>query len=575
MRDNPTLKQRKAPKETSGRSQNGSSSRRYTSRTGRNGSGSANVNANAVNKGGLPAWTWMILGALLLAGFVYVDHMTHESLHRKAQSLNNGSGPAELNNFNRLLDKFTNGNANGNGSGGTNKANGNGGINNSQDNKSKADVHAESAQEVAMHALKSSIYEDTSLIGADGRRSHLIFSTDCSEFQHWQSYLMFHSALKVNQPGSVTRIASGCSDEEAISIRKWHREHITKKMGGRFFLHLTPHFSNVKDADGQTIGDYKFFNKPFGLLHWLEHGIGFDNGDSSGPLKNEDDVVILIDPDMVLLRPITGDFSKERDVVIGKRHLENRRFKVEHGSPFAQKYGFGSQWRTFNLHDIAGADSPAKLVSQKDGGSFYPVGPPYLGTVRDMHSIAEKWTEFVPRVHKEYPYLLAEMFAFCIAAAHLELPHQIVDSLMISNTNGDGPGGEGWPMLDAIPAGELCDFAKKPDHEKYAIPSVIHYCQRYAIQEWFFGKRKMDKQFFTCDSPLMEEPPSDIVPSSDWKMPPGGTRKDLTPIVAKKEGFMVCGVIGALNDAATFYKKHHCPEGEGNMSKTLNLATKK
>eukprot|EP01083_Nonionella_stella_P083650 231356_1 len=104
MRDNPTLKQRKAPKAASGRSQNGSSSRRYTSRAGRNGSGSA----NAVNKGGLPAWTWMMLGALLLAGFVYVDHMTHESLHRKAQSLNNGSGSSELNNFNRLLDKFTN-----------------------------------------------------------------------------------------------------------------------------------------------------------------------------------------------------------------------------------------------------------------------------------------------------------------------------------------------------------------------------------------------------------------------------------------------------------------------------------
>ena len=28
-------------------------------------------------------------------------------------------------------------------------------------------------------------------------------------FQHWQSYLFFHAALKVKQPGYITRIASG------------------------------------------------------------------------------------------------------------------------------------------------------------------------------------------------------------------------------------------------------------------------------------------------------------------------------------------------------------------------------
>ncbi len=499
----------------------------------------------------MTATSWLILAPLLLFGFIYVDHMTHNSLHRKA-----------------MVHHHENEKIHHDGQGGN--------IDSGNEGKSNSD--GLTFQEAAMHALKTTAYEDPTLVAGDGVRYHLIFSTDCSEFQHWQSYLMFHSAFKVDQPGTITRIASGCSNEEAVKARQWHQEHISSVMGEQFLLHLTPHFSGVKDADGNTIGDYKFFNKPFGLLHWLEHGIGFDDSDSHGEdgngrrkLNNDGDVVILIDPDMVLLRPITGDFSNDRDVVIGKRHNKDRRMKVEHGSPFAQKYGFGTQWRTFNLHEIAGEDSPSKKVSQGDGGTFYPAGPPYLGTVRDMHAIAEKWSEFVPRVHKEYPYLLAEMFAYCIAAAHLELPHQIIDSLMVSNTSG---GGEGWPMVDALPRENHCEIARKHKHEDYPVPSVIHYCQRYAIKEWFFGKRKMEKDFFTCESPLMEEPPNNIVEVSDYKAPYGGGRKELDERAVQREGFMVCGVLAALNDAGTFYKEHHC-NGNGNMAKTLNLNPQK
>lgn len=36
---------------------------------------------------------------------------------------------------------------------------------------------------------------------------HIIFSTACSEYQDWQSIVLFHSAILVKQPGPVTRIA--------------------------------------------------------------------------------------------------------------------------------------------------------------------------------------------------------------------------------------------------------------------------------------------------------------------------------------------------------------------------------
>jgi len=406
----------------------------------------------------------------------------------------------------------------------------------------------------------------------DGQHYHLIFSTDCSSFQHWQSYLMFHAAYTVNQPGYVTRIASGCSNEEGEEAMKWHKEHVEATMGSRFKLHLTPHFSNVKNDMGESVGDYKFFNKPFGLKHWMENGefMGFDPNDPT-KMKNEDTIIILIDPDMILLRPITGDFSNDRDIIMGSRRKKTRKFKVEHGVPFAQTYGLGTQWRTFNLSEIAGEDSPAKEVSQEDGGLFYPVGPPYLATARDMHSIAIKWTEFVPRVHKEYPHLLAEMFAFCIAAAHLKLPHQLIDSLMISNA---GAGGEGWPFVKELPQEETCAFAKNVDHDKYPVPSVIHYCQRYFIgEEWFFAKRAMDKDFFNCGKPLMELPPDDVASLYTYGKAPGGQRKEYSTDMAKYNSFVVCGATSALNRAGRFFKKNHCPNDP--LEYTYNLAGRK
>ena len=406
------------------------------------------------------------------------------------------------------------------------------------------------------------IISSDELVADDGVLYHLIFSTDCSEFQHWQSYMLFHSAYKVNQPGTITRIASGCSDDEMIKAQNWHDEHVSKVMGERFKIHLTPHFSGVKDEKtGETVGDYKFFNKPFGLRHWMEHSDGNING-------NEDAVVILIDPDMVLLRPITGDFSNDRETVVGKRAAVNRKFKVEHGSPFAQTYGLGAQWRKFNLDEIAGSDSPAKKVTQQEGGTYYPVGPPYIATVRDMYQISLKWTEFVPRVHKEYPYLLAEMYAFCIAAAHLELPFQLIDSLMISNTDASG---EGWDLVDALPHEGVCEFAKKPDHAAHAVPSVIHLCQRYYVGDWFFAKRRMEKNFFECDHALMEEPPADVVLESNYIRPPGSDKQQVDVKRRQREGFTVCGIIGALNEASLFYKKHHCGDS-ANYEYTLNLA---
>jgi hypothetical protein len=385
------------------------------------------------------------------------------------------------------------------------------------------------------------------------------------------SLLVFFTAMKVRQPGHVTRIVSGCDPEEAEAMTAWFDRSV-RFMSKRFHIHLTPKFSEVKNEDGKVIGDYKFFNKPYGLKHWLERFelIGFHT--STGTFDHSDDIVILIDPDMILMRPITKDFSDARETLIS----ENRRqhllsTEVKHGVPFGQTYGLGTQWKKFDLDEIAGKDSPAKKVTNEEGKLYYPVGPPYIGTVTDMYQIAVKWSEFVPRVHAQYPHLLAEMYAFCIAAAHLGLRHMLIDSLMASNP---GTGGEAWELVDRIPSEEVCEFAQNPDNSKYSVPSVLHMCQRYSVGlDWFFGKHKIPNDIYDCSTPLFLEPPSNLALLYDYKWPPNAKAKTpLSPKLIKHNAFMVCGLTRALNDAAIFHKTATCPPGTANLERSRTVA---
>jgi hypothetical protein len=442
---------------------------------------------------------------------------------------------------------------------------------------------------------------------------HIIFSTDCSGYQHWQSYLLYFSAMRVGQPGKVTRIASGCKDKEREELIEWHKKHVTPMSPlnepNKYTLHLTPHFSAVKDDSGKVVDDYEFFNKPFGLLHWLEnyddsrdkYGISYstDNDPKNTPsLKlDPDDIVILLDPDMVLLRPITQDFTPTKYY---KPKFTSRKQSevtmVSHGHPFGQDYGFGSSWAELNLTRITGsATSPALKVSNQDAHMKYAVGPPYVATASDMYKIAQKWAEFVPRTYKEYPYLLAEMYAYCIAAADLQLPHVNVASLMVSgHTISDT---EGWDFLEGIPSEDICRFGafvivkafeKSREENLMAdkgfsnavakFPHVLHICQRYMVGEWFFGKRKLPHDYFSCESPILVTPPDNLGFAFKYRVRPGDPRDQhisLDPHEMKASSFMICSISKALQDAAVYFKASHCSNGttirKVNWRQELNL----
>jgi hypothetical protein len=193
---------------------------------------------------------------------------------------------------------------------------------------------------------------------------HIIFSTSCSTFQDWQSYVFFHEALVSGQPGTVTRIVSGCNEEEEMAARTVFQEQIEPMAPGRFKIHFTPDFSHVKEGV-----KFPYFNKPFGTKHWLENAMGYPDN----PV-DEDSIVVLMDPDQLIMRPFeNNDFSNEKWVHLKKG--EQPRTRIEHGQPMAQLYGFGLQWKTkVNMTHISPNEhSPVDDLTNQEAMSGYVV----------------------------------------------------------------------------------------------------------------------------------------------------------------------------------------------------------
>ena len=174
----------------------------------------------------------------------------------------------------------------------------------------------------------------------------------------------------------------------------------------------------------------------------------------------------------------------------------------------------------------------------------------------DMYAIVDVWSNIVTDVHTDYPHLLAEMFGYNLAAAHLQLKHMIAFSFMVSDIYA---GGEGWKLVDQVPQDtDMCHGY--PPAER---PHVIHYCQKYGLGKWFFGKYRLRKDFISCHAPLLRVPPSDIAIRYN------STHihfkdVDYKPKEVREEAFVLCAMIDAMNDAAMYYKDNNCDPATAN-----------
>ena len=218
-----------------------------------------------------------------------------------------------------------------------------------------APIGAAAANENNVNTVKLSLKNEP----ADSTIMHIAFSTDCSFFQDWQALLVFHSAVVVGQKGDITRIASGCSDEKKVELTALY-----KKLFPMYHVHFTPNFK----LDSKTNKEYDFYNKPYGVEHWLDHAV---------PPVRDHTVVAIIDPDMILIRPLTAIIKEENLKPYGIYAAADIPDVVKRGVPAAQKYGLGAPWATprpsknFDRLAICGANSSCLKVEMQYGDRHY------------------------------------------------------------------------------------------------------------------------------------------------------------------------------------------------------------
>jgi hypothetical protein len=386
---------------------------------------------------------------------------------------------------------------------------------------------------------------------------HIVFSTGCSPSQDWQSYAFFFHAVQVRQPGEITRIVAGCNETQQAELARRHQEQIVDKMSNKFHIHFTPDYSNL--GSGMP---YKYFNKPFGLRHWMENAMAFPNNSTEATEK----IIAVLDPDMILLKPLVNDFSTLPTEAWNEGQLKRPiQFQVKKGFPIAQEYSYSSHWRhqlDGKMKEIIGEKSRVHYISDAEAAMFYPAGPPYIITAQDLYDVVLLWTKIVPDVHRHYPDLLGEMFGYSIAAAHLGLKHQLALGLMISNPDVDR---EGWQFLQDVAPQDLALHRPKPAE----LPNVLHYCQNYAVGNFFVSKYYIPDNFLTCEAPLLLEVSNDAVMKSDFYRNSKGTKmKFASKKHAIRNTLLATTLATSLNQAATFYKRNHCGSTTANYNKS-------
>jgi len=195
----------------------------------------------------------------------------------------------------------------------------------------------------------------------------------------------------------------------------------------------------------------------------------------------------------------------------------------------------------------------------------FAVGPPYLAHRSDMARIVDSWTTFVPKVFAGYPHLIAEMYAYSMAAAHEQLPHLQLDSYMLSNVLSPT---EGWAHVDALP--EVCVPPKQGIYyEGDSVPTLLHNCKTYGAGGFRLSKRWVPEGIFSCNHPMFLEPPFDLGHST-YAME-NNKRIEKDKLSTKRSAFQLCVFLSSFNAALNDYKQHMCVGQTTSYAKTYQV----
>ena len=387
---------------------------------------------------------------------------------------------------------------------------------------------------------------------------HIVFSTSCNEFQHWQTEVLLNTAQRVGQRGKITHIIAGCEEREdaGMSGKVRHithaagendnvvKDHIWRKSSNpNFALHYAPAIPEAKE--------FPWFNKPWSFYHWMKSA------------KPKERVIVLLDPDEFFLEALTQGDKKREDLINSWPASMQSRVTdvVQPGMAVGQMYGFGSVWMNmFDRNKMCGASSYCATIPYNEANWYYPVGPPYLIHQQDFKPIMDKWWAFMkPAYAADKGDIQVDMYAYIMAAADLKVKHVILEQYMVSCPD---CGGEGWKYIDALPT-LSCHAPAFPAgaHRPTFIHAAQHYhactkgdrptgggCSTPGSEMWNFHKGHVPSRILECEQPLLVQPPDNL-----FNVQVG--------VHNRRNAYMICVLLKMVNDAACDFRKKYCPNG--------------
>ncbi|KAG9411090.1 hypothetical protein AC1031_016745 [Aphanomyces cochlioides] len=388
---------------------------------------------------------------------------------------------------------------------------------------------------------------------------HFVFTSTCSNSDQWQADMLVESFIRINQPGSLTRIVVGCESKAQMDQVILRTQTNTRL-----------HFASEK---------VKF--QTHAIRHWLQET----------NLPHLPSRLVILSLDFLFLRQFS--MNKTKPVITAYQKAEEdphpELMEVIHGSRRPKEVHFysGSQIlqtietkpgtiiaQNFNdyLKDLTQdsvinslcPDCP-KVEAPKTVAEVYNIGLPYVLATSDLQkSIGDACTitEKYYAAHSPTKRSQADLVGFSMAAAKNGLNTIRLDNMAITRA-----ASEDWNF--ALAKKEINSFttiyvlANPCASDIVAPPTAAPFLRqytRYQVNKWLADPALMPENIFACDMWLLKEPPASL-----WD--DAINAEDPEKI---KNTYGLCTTIKLWNALLIQSRMQHCPNGF-NSHKRLEL----
>mmetsp|Transcript_23713 Transcript_23713/g.68197 ORF Transcript_23713/g.68197 Transcript_23713/m.68197 type:complete len:453 (+) Transcript_23713:58-1416(+) len=338
-----------------------------------------------------------------------------------------------------------------------------------------SDRDENSALQLGVASRRTQQLDEMETLRVESDEVHVTFVVDCHPHNLWQSEMLFFSAQHVGQQGPITQIVSGCSPE-----RQTYVEHRHKSLGlpGQFKVAFVPEF-NTKSSH--------VINKVYGFEAWFR---------KVGPDR---DVVAIIDPDFIFLRPLTAMLNDAKGVYGWEGTPMPQ--KVEKGVVAAQRWPMlwpthnQQPWlpkidkRPDNMTDFelmawicsgsVTGDSGCARATREEASFYQSTGVPYLAHKADFDEwFLQSWVDITTRLVTVYKGYYIDMWSWIMTGLHHRKRQFAVVSLMLRE-----PGVkyrefelEYWAPVDELKV-SACTGPMSEVLGSASMPAFLHYCQ--------------------------------------------------------------------------------------------------